>query len=779
MYTPYKNTTLKQNPLYNGNDPNPHLNSTKSPPFYSVFGSSNSNSNVGSNFNNGSGLYQSISNVNAEMMNNSDLSEFLKNDTIIVSDLEGTAPTKLLNEIMESDKQVLYLGDLCDYTYYEPNISKNLKAENLCMLRLMKHFVDKQNSEHGATRWILGNRDLNKIKLRHLLRFSNNSTYWKETDNNEPKYIPYNPNNPYIPYNPIIQKHTDNLHSTLTLNLDTVLQLAIKLIDNNTKDKNKSTKQYIPLWAVNNDDFKMYSPFWNSGNDVYLEKWIKNKLTTDTLYKRFLLIFGRDPNEGTMSAGNTLNKLPEEYGFSMDKLNETAKSKNVDLNELLSALVFIIYMRLLDKDLYHKYETDDTCNKYDGCLYYYLVNGACANYAYSNNDLYLFSHAGLTMDFFKNNNLITPEAFNILANLSKKDWTNIKNPYSKLKGGAINTKVDDIIKKFNETVSKKIKYILDKDSNLHGDIIYYLIQGLLAISTSAYQNPNLTELRHLSPVCLLPKDSPIKEDLSSLNKLGSVVNVFGHTTKGFGYTFSKVKKEHLIPFNTSNNISVKRHLTDTGHLMPFNTSQFINKGYSVPFNTTKYVVPELTSYVITTDFSNGIMKSDLLYQKHYNNNNLLLTMKLGTEKPFHLHGSLTFSDKLTKSSIHYNEYSNPKTINILDKSAFISNIDTINNVKKLNYDYRFNLTNFMYDPQCLFNGIGSINTAVTSNLNNNEFSTPNNKMNIYSLLKSDQDKLLILESSTQSAGTRKTRKARKTRKTRKHRKARTIRRNRK
>jgi hypothetical protein len=693
-------------------------------------------------------------NLSSESTNsvNYDLSQFLKKETIIVSDLEGTAPTSQLDEIMKGDKQVLYLGDLCDYTYYEQEISKNLKTENLCMLRLMKHFVDKQHSEHGATRWILGNRDLNKIKLRHLLQVRDKSlTYWKE---------------PEELYSTVTKKsapqHTQHIKKT-NLHLVNISKLAIELIDLN-KTPN--------IWAINNNDFKKFAPFWNINNPNYTKWRYKSKdLSSNTLHERFLLIFGRDPNEGTMSAGNTLNKLPEEYGFSMDKLKNTAELNKVDLNELLSALVFIIYMRMLDKDLYRKIDTNDKAGQYDGYLYKYLVNGSCANYAYSNNDLYLFSHAGLTMDFFKNNNSNTPEAFKILSELSEKEWTNIKSPYSNHKGGGVNKTVEDIIQKFNETVSKKIKYILDKDSNLHGDIIYYLIQGLLAISTPSYQNSKLTKLKHLSPVCLLPKDSPIKEDLRSLNNLGSVVNVFGHTTKGFGYTFSKIYGiTFSVPFNNKN----EGTKTAIVHPVPFSSSEnAANITFSVPLNNAAYV-SETNSYVITTDFSNGIMKSDLLNQSQYNNNNLLLTMKLGTEQPFHLNGSLIFSDKLAKSSnVSFNEVSNPETIKKLNNSTFISNIDSINNVKKLNYNYRFNLDNFMYDPECLFNGIGSINTALTlnyNNNNNNEFSTPNNKMNIYSLLKSDQHKLLILESITQYAGTRKTRK---------HRKVRTIRRNRK
>ena len=172
------NKYTTENPLFNGNGNGTQVTTE---PFYSVFleGQSSSSSNSNSN-----------SNVSDEMMNNSDLSEFLKKDTIIVSDLEGTAPTKLLDEIMKRSKQVLYLGDLCDYTYFETNISKNLKTENLCMLRLMKHFVDKQDSKHGTTRWILGNRDLNKIKLRHLLRFKDNFIYWKDENDNKNKSNP-------------------------------------------------------------------------------------------------------------------------------------------------------------------------------------------------------------------------------------------------------------------------------------------------------------------------------------------------------------------------------------------------------------------------------------------------------------------------------------------------------------------------------------------------------------------------------------------------------------
>ena len=119
----------------------------------------------------------SIANTNRKALSG-DLTHFLSKETIIVSDLEGVAPTPQINPIMEGDKQVLYLGDLCDYTY-NSEIKDTIKKENLCMLRLMKHFVDHQNSKTGATRWILGNRDLNKIKLKHLLRMNNNSTYWK------------------------------------------------------------------------------------------------------------------------------------------------------------------------------------------------------------------------------------------------------------------------------------------------------------------------------------------------------------------------------------------------------------------------------------------------------------------------------------------------------------------------------------------------------------------------------------------------------------------------
>ena len=742
----YKEVLKTQNPLFNnGNYANPHSNPhpTRFPQFYSVLdSSSNSNLNVGSNFNNGStsGLYQSISNVNAEMMNNSDLSEFLKKDTIIVSDLEGTAPTKLLDEIMESGKQVLYLGDLCDYTYnttFDPNIEKTIKTENLCMLRLMKHFVDKQDSEHGATRWILGNRDLNKIKLRHLLRFSDNKPYWKKQEEL------------YVQISQIKHtKTTKKTHKKLKKpsHLDEILNLAIELIKYNSKNSSD--------WALNGNDFKRFAPFWNKyttdenghlkENPNYKNKWDSNDLQTDTLYQRFLLIFGEDPKEGTMSAANTLSRLPEEYGFTLKELMKTSlqiKENNIIqntinyiMNELRSALVFIIYMRMLDGTLQRS-------GNYDGYLYQYLLNGLCANYAYKNYDLYLFSHAGLTMDFFKSENSEKPEAFELLENI---------NPTQQ--GGS--NKLDKI-KLFNNSVYDKVKQILEHDysSNLDES----LIQIILAISSPAYQNTDevLKQLKYLSPVSVLPIDSPVNEDLSELNLNGNVINIFGHTTKGFGYTFSNVYKtviassistqHHKMEQNTLFQMPSKNaEVIVNSHSVPYNSSTVFVNSFKVPQNspavaTPEHVVPLNTNvyskdptntYVITTDFSNGIMKSDILESSQYNKNNLLLTINFSHVNPLYLTGSLIFSKKLTTST---------KSTDIKGTS-FLSNMSDVSEVKQISYNSKFGLEYLKYYEEYLFNGKATLTCRVF-----NSGSRIYENVHIYSNVKTPANKILYLE----------------------------------
>ena len=672
------------------------------------------------------------------------LTHFLNKETIIVSDLEGVAPTSQINPIMKGDKQVLYLGDLCDYTYNLVNVDGKdkilrdpeipeipeipvipVKQENLCMLRLMKHFVDHQNSETGATRWILGNRELNKIKLKHLLRMNDNSTYWKN-------------------------KATDKNSNALN-----VLQLAKNLVDqNNTliEKRNsfqKTTLEYEEsiLWAVDGNDFKDFSPYWNNSNTAYKPRWLDSDIETKTLKQRFDIIFGLDPSVGTMSAQNTLYELPREYGIDDDMITD------IEADELRSALVFIIYMRLLDDSLYK----DKNAGEYDGYLYQYLVYGSCVNYAYKStttgNDLYLFSHAGMKLNFFIDDNTI----LDYLSNITDTQWKTEIIGQTKQSGGNLYDNDVKKIEKFNTQVINLIKIILDYDyigyefskyakdhklkhaSILHqipelhkgytnaknlehrgkaftnlsenASILYLYIQMLGAVAVPAYSNTNLNDLilkeanfgfkenfMGLSPVSITPADTLTNEDLSSLNANGNVINVFGHTTFGFGYTFNKVGKK---------------------------------------------------SFLITTDFSNGFMKTSLLDGKQYNYNYLLLLFKFNSDKIFYLDGNIYYDTnnfkEYTEGEIKGNVYKNNAVYNM--SNLFV-------------YNYEFNLDDFPNpsDKYERYNG-----EICKDEYRFNFNSKCNNGIKLYTKT-NGVSKLLYLDpasSTPSSGGSRKSRKVRK------------------
>ena len=693
-----------------------------------------------------------------------DLSIFLLKETIIVSDLEGVAPTKQIDSIMKSGKQVLYLGDLCDYTYPD-ELKDTVKPENLCMLRLMKHFVAKQDSEHGATRWILGNRDLNKIKLRHLLRLSDNSTYWKHRLNkpNKEKHceqilnlavelVNNNiQNNIQTPIDKTNEEFVEGENSIPNETRNNFMSLNSYL---NNADKEKANKAY---WAVNGNDFKAFAPYWNTSIKSYKDKW-NNKyktIRTYTLKQRFDIIFGADPAIGTMSAQNTLYELPREYGITDEMIDEIKKQKNVSDDELRSALVFIIYMRLLDKSLYKA----GNGGEFDGYLYQYLSNGSCVNYAKHNNDLYLFSHAGMKLNFFMNSNT----SLEYLSKITKDQWS--KDIIQS--GGVHDYSYKSKIVHFNSQVINLIKYILEFDYKTNVDI-YTHIQVLGAIAVPAYKNKKLNELLNpvgvlagLSPVSLLISDNQDKADLSWLNPSGNVINVFGHITYGLGYTFNKVADK---------------------------------------------------SFVITTDFSNYFMKSKSL--KMYNDNKLLLSLNFNSDsqdKIFYLYGNIYYDADKFKNFEKYKSLSGKEKKNAINGNMYLNYSDYLMDNYSFLYRYRFDLSDFptptnkyeRYSGKiCLILGSESSTnsqykfTNKTSELGSNsntefgfnkefEFNN-NNQCEPYVKLYSESDFhggisniLLYLESDVNTIPSGGFRKTRKTRKTRKHRKVRTIRRNRK
>ena len=491
-------------------------------------------------------------NVNIDILINTDITNFLTNgkETLICSDFEGTLPIKQIENFesffTEQSKQIVYLGDIFDNT---GGCGDKYSNSNYCALKTLKYLVDYPEK----SRYVVGNRDINKIKLVPLLQFADNSKWWlSESD-----------------------KQVLNVNSFIDENI--YIDIVSKLINNNLESwKVKTMTDYVPFWSKKTDELNKK---WITKGENY----ITDKMTT--LYDRFLRIFGTDTTVGTMSAENTLKYIPDELFpeikqvvdsiktniSDIEKLKtnirnsttfiETIKSTNdkkkvkkesmtdeeitnllnkfIDF-EIRSAIVFTVFMRMLDKDLY-KPKTmpiSFSLNKIDdldGYLWKYLTTASPALYAKQNNDLLLFSHGGITQEFLKISDNKTG-----LDILSIVDWNSVLS--GKISNNEVILSKDiNIINKI-ESYNKKYFEILNQCfENFKNNEFNKEIMVLLSISAPAENNSvifkNGYTTSNLSPI------QPKLPITSILTKAGEDINVFnfcGHASAGFGYGFKKV-----------------------------------------------------------------------------------------------------------------------------------------------------------------------------------------------------------------------------------------------
>jgi hypothetical protein len=463
-------------------------------------------------------------NVDAFINEYTDITKFLTNgiETLIYSDFEGTLPIKQIenfkNIFGEEPKQIVYLGDIFDNT---GGCGDKYSNDNFCALKTLKYLVDYPEK----SRYVVGNRDINKIKLVPLLQFADDSKWWlSESDN------------------PDLNVNSFTNETNIYINI--VSKLMIKIFNN--KEKNKS------IWKV--ETMKDYIPFWSKKTDELNEKWITKgeKYITDkmtTLYDRFLRIFGTDTSVGTMSADNTLKCIPNELfqddiDSIINKIKENTNTTNTNnTNEIRSAIVFTVFMRMLDKDLYKSKSMpiSFSLNKIgdlDGYLWKYLTTSSPALYAKQNNDLLLFSHGGITQEFLKISDNKTG-----LDILSIVDWKSVLS--GKISNNEVILSKDiNIIDKI-ESYNKKYFEILNKCfenfSKFKNNEFNTEIMVLLSISAPAENNSvikaNGYTTSNLSPI--QPK-LPITSILTKAEENINVFNFCGHASAGFGYGFKKV-----------------------------------------------------------------------------------------------------------------------------------------------------------------------------------------------------------------------------------------------
>ena len=167
---------------------------------------------------------------------------------------------------------------------------------NYCSLKTLKYLVD--NPERS--KYVVGNRDINKIKLVPLLQLQKGRKWW---------------------INRIEQSGPELGHDLNTNYIEIISNL---LIQNFGLSKSNDPQFVKKIWNVKT--MSNYKPFWSSKSQDDIDKWFysgENIQAMNTLHDRFNRIFGLDTTTGTMSADNTLKGIPNElFGDCTSLINK-------------------------------------------------------------------------------------------------------------------------------------------------------------------------------------------------------------------------------------------------------------------------------------------------------------------------------------------------------------------------------------------------------------------------------------------------------------------------
>ena len=487
-------------------------------------------------------------------------------DICIFSDYEGTTSTqqiKNFDSIFEdgSNKKCIYLGDLFDNANFKDKTLEDegksicIKDDNYCVLKMLKSFVDNPDK----CKYVVGNRDINKIKLLPLLQ---------NNDNDNDKWWTNGSTYQEIVINLITNFYTTN--------------------DSKTFFKINDMKNFAPFWKWTKEGWK------NCKNTNWISNLVDNTPTKlynkieNNLYDRFNKIFGQDCSKGTMSADYTIRGIPNELlGGNIDaEINTISnilkkKHNNIDFEnlnfekEIRSAIVFTLFMRMLDNNLYNKnINRDKSITKLgnlDGYLYEYLNKASPALYAIKEANLYLFAHGGITNNFFES----TQNAFSLLKTINWNDVINLninlkkpeenkpeennleENNKNLNKINTFNNQYFECLSKVFNNYNKNITTNITTNitsNKINEDILDEDILILLSLSATVENNDNIKSSGYSSNLSPIQPKLPINAELTkNIKKYTKIYNICGHASSGiggYGYKENKNKEKSTVFINT-------------------------------------------------------------------------------------------------------------------------------------------------------------------------------------------------------------------------------------
>ena len=448
----------------------------------------------------------------------------------VISDVEGEDILSLLpinitfnndGQITNKDIEIIICGDVLDSTVPYPFTIDDYyikkKSFNLRNLKLINNNPEK-------IKYVLGNRDLNKIKCLYLnkLKNNNNNNNINCFNNGICSSFEKTNNENYITFDLITEKITEEIKKK-----------------KETKEKIMNSCNLYNLIKLDNsnllweEDIDNWGRFWLDKTEIEKDKEKNNKFKTEILnknyenffYNRFIQICA----DG-MAAPNLLYTIPYEY-FNSLKLTQEI----IDSNKDYYAFVVLFIFNIL------------TQNKKNNYLCTFFKNGNLCLYEKSNTNIYLYSHGGITHNMLDslNNFLTTDLTFNLSVNTLLKGGT---------KKYIFDTDIDSKIDKINNLYKEIIKQIYDNNVN---DDTYNnnknLVIKLLMISAPIYTNyiSKISKINTLNSTLEnynfnSTLESPILPGYNNLNentlfKINgyNIYQFLGHQPYGYGCSFKK------------------------------------------------------------------------------------------------------------------------------------------------------------------------------------------------------------------------------------------------
>ena len=462
----------------------------------------------------------------------------------VFSDLEGSSIETMFKAINSSvedtTSQIIITGDILDSTNVNLDISMLINHKSFNLRNIHYCILSDINNR---IKLLLGNRDLNKLKLHKLLEIDTNDNLGISDISGIP-----DTDTPDISDEELINNFNNG---EITITKEFFLKFFSK----------KQIKWKYPLTLA--------SPFWlgKTMEDKYKEETATFNFTSDFI-TRFKYIF-----KSTMAAGNLLFTIPYEIGvllkiqgisFSDNSEivyafnNETLFSDNI---EYFAFIVCAIFKSLLVKVVVVEVDEVDEVDTNKSSLTNIIANSSfCKGWLYTlytrdntsmvllENDKYLLSHGGITkycIAFFKKQSNID-RFYEKVNKLRSSDY----EPFST----EVLTLLDlqTTVNLCNETFKKWIQDSYTDDDNNSLSCISYMTTETAELISNIYPYDD-TKSQFFSPIGPGLLTLITNKNIQYISTIYPIIQIFGHKPFGFANSFYRIDiKNMLVCLDISN-----------------------------------------------------------------------------------------------------------------------------------------------------------------------------------------------------------------------------------